>query len=114
MELRLSTIQGLMIPSPKKNGDKPVTFLLRPRAADASPAGRSFIPTARDNIERELQDLGQARVCSSYSRSHSDPNCRHRLPQRPLTDRRSLPDPLLYAICAQTGYRLRHGNSMAK
>ena len=42
MELHLSTIQGLMIPPPEKNGDKPVTFFLRPRTADVSPAGRSY------------------------------------------------------------------------
>lgn len=29
-------------PTPEKNGDKPVTFFLRPRTADVSPAGRSY------------------------------------------------------------------------
>lgn len=42
MELHLSKIQGLMIPPPEKNRDKLVTFLLQPRTANVSPAGRSY------------------------------------------------------------------------
>ena len=76
-------------------------------------AGR-IIPTARDNIERELKDLSQARVC---------PNIPVVIPTRTaatacLSDLslifEACHDPLLHAICAKNGYRLCHGDGTAK
>jgi hypothetical protein len=68
MKLHLSTIQGLMIPPPE-NGDKPVTFFFDrvPRMC-LQRAGR-IIPTARDNMERELQDLSQSATKTATGRA---------------------------------------------
>lgn len=112
MDPHLLTIQGLMIPSPKRMEISRLLFFF-----DRGPwmcfqrAGR-IIPTARDNIERELKDLSQARV---------SPNILVVIPTRtaatacpndlsPIVE--ACHNPLLHAICAKNSYRPHHGDSL--